>query len=294
METIEKRYWASGFSKLQMLSSVGGSFGLLAASVLTGFLPLRYVMLVLIPFIIISVLMAASITEPSKTIERRAILRSAVALKFRLLIHSFIFIRIPSTKFLREIISRYKAMSKLTILYTAMFVFYLGSAIFNTAYVPGLRQIDFSNVYIFAIIFAGYAAQSIVFKYSGKLTESKGEHYALQNSLAMRGIGYVLIGLAFLLGTGFGSVIANVMLYAVSAGLAFSVFYTASNTLLFETVGNEKPGRKLGLYSGIVGLSYLVGSLIAGYIAYYIGYAFAFVLSGLLIVASLSIFLKLA
>jgi MFS family permease len=82
-----------------------------------------------------------------------------------------------------------------------------------------------------------------------------------------------------------------VILYALTAGLAYAMFYTVSNTLLFETVGSEKPGRKLGLYSSVVGVGYLIGSLVAGYMAYYIGYSFAFIVSGLLIFLSLFIFL---
>lgn len=292
METIEKRFWASGFSKLQMLSSIGGSIGLLAASILTGFLPLRVVMLLLIPFVIIGILIAMSIKEPTKNLERRAIIRNSMALRFRLLMHNLIFIRVPGMQFMKAVFTpKHKKLDQLSVIYFGMFAFYLGSAIFNTVYVPGLRSIGFANVYVFAIIFAGYAVQSYVFNYSGKFTESKGERYALKSSLLMRAIGYVAIGAAFFLLVGLGSLIVNIILYALTAGLAYSIFYTASNTLLFETVGSDKPGRKLGLYSSIVGLSYLIGSLAAGYIAYYISYWFSFAVSGLLIFVSLFIFL---
>ena len=97
----------------------------------------------------------------------------------------------------------------------------------------------------------------------------------------MRAAGYVAIGFAFIFLTGFGSLLINVILYALTAGLAYAMFYTVSNTLLFETVGSEKPGRKLGLYSSVVGIAYFIGSLVAGYMAYYVGYSFAFIASGL-------------
>ncbi|MCL5679743.1 MAG: MFS transporter [Candidatus Marsarchaeota archaeon] len=294
METIEKRFWASGFSKLQMLSSIGGSFGLLIASVLTGFLPLRVVMLLLIPFVIIGILIAMSIQEPAKNLERRAIIKNSAALRFRLLMHNLIFIRVPGMRFMKSVfMPKRKKLNQLSVIYIGMFAFYLGSAIFNTAYVPGLRNIGFANVYVFAIIFVGYAVQSYVFNYSGRFTESKGERNALRSSLLMRAIGYVAIGAAFFVLVGVGSLVVNIILYALTAGLAYSIFYTASNTLLFENVGSEKPGRKLGLYSSIVGLSYLIGSLVAGYMAYYVSYGFSFVVSGLLIFVSLFIFLRI-
>ncbi|MEM0154576.1 MAG: MFS transporter [Methanothrix sp.] len=292
METIEKKFWASGFSRLQMLSSIGGSIGLLAASVLTGFLPLRVVMLLLIPFVIVSILIAMSIAEPVKNLERRSIIRNSMALRFRLLMHNLIFIRVPGYKFIRGIITnKHNQLSKLTVIYIGMFAFYLGSAIFNTAYVPGLREIGFANIFVFAIIFAGYAVQSYVFNYAGRFTELKGERSTLRSSLVMRAAGYVAIGFAFIFLTGLGSLLINLIFYALTAGLAYAMFYTVSNTLLFETVGSEKPGRKLGLYSSVVGVGYLIGSLVAGYIAYYIGYSVAFIASGLLIFLSLFIFL---
>lgn len=292
METIEKKLWASGFSKLQMISSIGGSIGLLLAAILSGILPLKVVMLLLIPFSILSILAATSIKDPAKKLERREIIKNRIALRFRLMLQSLIFVRVPKPKFIKSVIfGRQKKMSKLSTIYFGMFAFYLGSAIFNTVYVPGLRISGFVNFYVFAIIFAGYAVQSYVFSYAGRFTESKGERYALKNSLVTRALGYIAIGFVFLTITGYASIILNLVLYALTAGFAYSIFYTASNTLLFETIGQEKPGRKLGVYSSVVGLSYLIGALVSGYIAYYIGYWFAFAASGLLIFLSLVILL---
>jgi hypothetical protein len=41
-----------------------------------------------------------------------------------------------------------------------------------------------------------------------------------------------------------------------------------------------------------VGLGYLLGSLIAGYAAFFIGYWFAFVASGALIICSIAVFYR--
>ena len=88
------------------------------------------------------------------------------------------------------------------------------------------------------------------------------------------------------------SLALNLVVYSMTAGLAYAVFYIASSTVLFETIGTEKRGRKLGLYSSIIGLSYLFGSLFAGYASYYIGYGFSFVISGILIFCSMIVFVK--
>jgi len=294
METIEKRRWASGFSKLQMLSSVGGSLGLLIALVATGFLPLRILMLLLIPFIIASMILAFAIKKPKEVVTRREIINNRLALRIRLILHGMIFVRLPKANFIKSVFSRGSSnkLADLTIVYIALFAFYLGSGIFNTAYVPGLRYIGLLNLYIFAIIFGGYAVQTVAFHVSGKYTETIGERRTIIESLWLRAAGYLAIGLVFILASGYIDFIINLVVYAIAAGLAYSIFYTASNTLLFEEIGNEKRGRKLGVYSGLVGLGYLFGALIAGYAAYFVGYGFTFVLSGALMACSVAVFYK--
>jgi hypothetical protein len=129
METIEKRLWAQGFSKLQMLGSIGGALGLLVASVVTGFLPLRILMLILIPFTIASLIIAFAIREPQKALERREIIKNRLALRVRLMMHSLLFIRLPSPHFIKSVFAPRgaKRMQDLTLIYIALFAFYLGS-----------------------------------------------------------------------------------------------------------------------------------------------------------------------
>jgi MFS family permease len=294
METIEKKLWARGFSKLQMLGSIGGALGLLVASVVTGFLPLRILMLILIPFTIASLIIAFAIREPQKALERREIIKNRLALRVRLMMHSLLFIRLPSPHFIKSVFAPIgaKRMQDLTLVYIALFAFYLGSGIFNTAYVPGLRKVGLLNIYVFVVIFGGYAVQTMAFYLSGRYTEAKGERRTIIESLWLRAAGYIAIGLVFVLVSGYAGFIVNLLIYAMAAGLAYAVFYTASNTLLFEEIGSEKRGRKLGVYSGIVGLGYLLGSLIAGYAAFFIGYWFAFVASGALIICSIAVFYR--
>ncbi|MGC8538185.1 MAG: MFS transporter [Candidatus Micrarchaeia archaeon] len=292
METIEKKLWARGFSKLQMLGSIGGSFGLLVASVVAGFLPLRILMLMLIPFIIASLIIAFAIKEPQKAFKRREIIENRLALRVRLMMHNLLFIRLPNVHFIKSIFLPRgpKKMQDLTLLYIALFAFYLGSGIFNTAYVPGLRKIGLLNIYVFAVIFGGYAVQTIAFYLSGRYTEANGERMTIMGSLWLRAAGYIAIGLVFVLVAGYAGFIVNLLIYAITAGLAFAIFYTASNTLLFDEIGSEKRGRKLGVYSGVVGLGYLLGSVIAGYAAFFIGYWFAFAVSGALVICSIAVF----
>ncbi|MEM3359249.1 MAG: MFS transporter, partial [Metallosphaera sp.] len=72
--------------------------------------------------------------------------------------------------------------------------------------------------------------------------------------------------------------------------IAYSLFYAASNTLIFKIVGGRRQGTTLGVYSTLVGISLFLGSLLSGFISKSIGYAGNFIIAGVLLYLSASIF----
>jgi hypothetical protein len=80
----------------------------------------------------------------------------------------------------------------------------------------------------------------VAFYLSGRYTEARGEHRTIIESLWLRAAGYIAIGLVFVLVSGYAGFIVNLLIYAMAAGLAYAVFYTASNTLLFEEIGTKR------------------------------------------------------
>ena len=105
----------------------------------------------------------------------------------------------------------------------------------------------------------------------------------------VRGISYMFIGVTFLTVSNLVLLGANIILYAIAAGIAYALFYTSFNTMVFEAIGTESRSSKLGIYSGFVGLGALFGAPLAGYLSYYIGYWLAFILAGALMLAAAGI-----
>ena len=294
METNPKDRWGHGFSRLQMLSTVGVVFGYVITSFLSGFLPISYVILMLAPFAITALAFTKFIQEPKSTFPRLSILNSMLAFRSRLLSNPLIFLRIPKIVFIENRISKLlsgrmlilKKAGYIKLLYASAFVFFIGTTIFNTAYPAGLRAHGFSNFEVLSVLLVGNIVQAIMFYRSGALMEKRAKAKVAATALVFRGVGYVIIGISFVLLTNLNLLGANVILYAMAAGIAYALFYAAFNTMIFEAIGTEKRGTKLGIYSGFVGLGALVGAPLAGYLSYYLGYWFAFLVAGALILAT--------
>ncbi len=294
METNPKDRWGNGFSRLQMLSTVGVVFGYVLTSFLSGILPTSYVILMLAPFAIIALAFMPFIQEPQSTFPRISILDSILAFKSRLQSNPILFLKGRSTAFrqkgVRSLLpakpSFFKNGDQINLLYAGTFVFFIGTTIFNTAYPAGLRAQGFNNSEVLAVLLVGNIVQAIMFYESGMIMAKRQKSSVASTSLVFRGLGYILVAISFVLLTGIDLLGLNVVLYAIAAGMAYALFYATFNTMVFEAVGTEKRSTKLSVYSGFVGFGALVGAPLAGYLSYYIGYWFAFSAAGVLILCT--------
>lgn len=297
METNPKEKWASGFSRLQMFSTIGVVLGFLITSFLSGFLSLDYVILLLAPFAMAAIIFTKFIKEPKSAFPRLTIFSSILAFRSRLLSNPMIFLKIPglslitrqANKTFSGKISLFEKGQYINVLYGAVLIFYIGTTIFNTSYPAGLKASGFSNFEILAVLLVGNIAQAMTFYKSGILTERRIKAQVATSSMFARGIGYMLIGITFLTVSNMVLLGTNLILYSISAGIAYALFYTSFNTMVFEAVGTDNRSSKLGIYSGFVGLGALFGAPLAGYISYYIGYWMAFILAGVLMLAAAGI-----
>ena len=73
------------------------------------------------------------------------------------------------------------------------------------------------------------------------------------------------------------------ILFPVSSGIAYGIYYTASNTMVFNSIRGNNHGSSLGVYSAIVGVSTTVGSVVSGLVSNYLGFHSTFILAGLLL-----------
>ncbi|MDG6999241.1 MAG: hypothetical protein JRN15_09020, partial [Nitrososphaerota archaeon] len=104
--------------------------------------------------------------------------------------------------------------------------------------------------------------------------------------LALRSCCYAALGASVLFLPGLDYIAPSLIFYPIGAGIAFATYYTASNTMIFNSLGPRSQGSSLGVYSALVGLSTMVGSLISGFTSYFLGYDTTFVLAALCLAAS--------
>jgi len=90
---------------------------------------------------------------------------------------------------------------------------------------------------------------------------------------------YVGIGVLAYLASGLPYLGGTLVLYPIAGGLAFAVYYTSSNTMIFNTLGAKNQGSRLGVYSALVGVATMIGSFVSGYVSFYFGFLATFALA---------------
>lgn len=176
--------------------------------------------------------------------------------------------------------------TELTIIYEAIFVFSLGSGLFNTAYPAGLNQLGMSQSNVFVVLLAGMAIQVAAFYMLGRREMKEKYIPAIVNSLSLRSASYIIIGAVFLFYSKIGALITGLIFYPLASGIAYAIYYTASNTLVFDSLKGAGRGSALGAYTALMGVGTFLGALISGYCSFYLGYWVTFIVGGILILGS--------
>jgi MFS family permease len=282
METQPKPRWASAFATFSMISSVGTTLGLLLGIAWSGFLPIS---LLVVPLSALSlssaVLSILLIKEPALTFEREIIVLQRRSLQQRLLAIPLIFMRIPNLVDFKSVFKgiRSTLTRQLPLLYLSIFVFYVASGLFNTSFVPSLRGAGLSASEVFLVSMLANIAQTVSFAFAGPYVEGRDLRKAAVAGLAVRLSCYAGIGILAGFTPGIDYLGGNVILYPIAGGLAFAIYYTASNTMIFSTLGAKNQGSRLGVYSALVGVATMIGSFASGYISFYLGFTETFVLA---------------
>ena len=297
MEHAKEKKWGHNFALLQFISGMGSTAGLAVAFMVTGVANgiggLLYLIVILSAASFASIFFAlALLREPKRIEDRKSVLNNFHAFMARMRIYPLIFLRVPRVSSFAKVFAIFNdGKSKyLFAMYMAAVVFYFGTSVFNTQYPVGLKQAGLGESSVFAIILVGSIVQVLAFYYYDKIVNRKERKGLITYSLLARGCGYLLIGIAFLF---FGRSIisgASFILYPLSAGLAYAIYYTVSNILLFEAVGGKKKGVTLGVYSSIVSIGSFGGAIASGYLSIAFGYGSVFIIAGALIAACVLIY----
>jgi MFS family permease len=296
METEDKGKWAGAFAKLSMMSSVGNVAGLVFSTLWPAQLPL---ILLSVPFGVSTLVSAGlaivTITEPSFEFERETVAFRRPSFFSRLLALPVFFLTVPRASDFRRVFRglRSSLTSYVPLFYISTVFFYLSSGLFNTSFVPAMAKFSLSHGEVFAVILAGMAVQTLAFRGAGRYVSSRSLVATSAQGLLLRGWSYVALGAFAVLLTGPLFIIPAVVIYPIAAGVAFAIYYTSSNTMMFNTVQRKNPGAALGVYSAVVGIAAMSGSLASGFISVYLGFYTTFVLSGILLFVAVGIVARL-
>lgn len=288
METQPKSKWASTFSRFSMASSTGITFGLLLGVGWADFLPLDLLVVPLAAFSLVSAaLSVVMIKEPAFLFEGEIIAMVRRSFYYGLLVVPTLFLRIPRLFDFRRAFKglghqlRYELTRDTQVLYLSIFAFYAASGIFNTSLVPSLYEAHISESQIFLVNLVAMGVQGISFHYAGPYIERRNLRTTAVVGLVLRSVCYTMIGITALIVSGLLYLGANLVLYTLAAGVAFALYYSASNIMVFHTLGQTGQGSKLGVYSALVGIASTIGSFISGFTSFYLGYSTTFILAGI-------------
>ncbi len=289
METEQKPKWASAFAKFSMFSSVGQTLGLLLGMVWSFYVSLEYLVIPLAVLSLISAGLAAFlIKEPQMVFERQVLVMNKQSFFHRLRHLPYLFLKFPDLNDFKGVFRslRHELTRHTPLLYLAIFAFFLSSGIFNTSLVPALEANDISNLLIFSVIMLGMIVQIVSFRYAGPYTERKSPIKAAIGGLTLRIVGYGTLGVFAYLFTGLWFLVPVLIFYPLASGIAYSIYYTASNTLVFNSLSPRRNGSALGVYSALVGVATMIGSFASGFSSFYLGFYFTFLVSAVCLIFS--------
>ena len=290
METQRKKKWANSFARLSMVTSIGQTAGLILSMIWTSIYQLSYLVIALAVLSLVSAALSQiMIKEPAIAFERQVIAMTKVSLFERLKMVPHFFLKVPRLNDFKHTYRtlRYDLTRQISVIYLSIFGFYIASGLFNTSLIPSLQANQISSFLIFLVTTIGMLIQIVSFKYAGAYIEKLSLAKASIVGLALRAVAYGVLGVFAFIVSGIWYFVAVIIFYPLAAGVAYSIYYTASNTMVFNTLGHMGQGSSLGVYSAFVGIAMMSGSLISGFTSFYVGYSATFILSSAFLAISL-------
>ena len=282
METEHKQKWATAFARFSMITSIGNTVGLMLSVVSGFFFSLSYLVLLLAILTLVSAVLAVlMIQEPSVIFEEGAIVLNKPSFLQRLRADPFFFLRVPRLSDFRRVFRNLKneLTRQMPILYFSIFMFYFASGLFNTSIVASLQANSLSSFLIFLVMTVMMLAQIVAFKYSGPYTEKRSLVKTSVEGLVLRSACYGVLGVSLYIISGVRFLIPVLIFYPLGAGVAFALYYTASNTMVFNALSGARQGQSLGVYSALVGIANLAGSAVSGFTSFFLGFSTTFILA---------------
>lgn len=294
MESVSNNQWSRLFTQISIITSVGSLTAFLVGSIWDTFFDLR-------PYFIFCAIVSAIATTLSfwvsskSTIERHTIVHSIYGIRHIFDHHrlnfQFIFTKIPHLHDFKPIITIFqrKMSHEIGILFLTNFLFYFGSNIYFTAFIPFLKKFDFTNSQVFLVYMIQTAMLLAIFFFVPRLISRITEERATQISYLPRVLGIIITASIIPSMTGINSLLVAMISSCVMVS-AFSIFSVSNSIILFKSIPKGFEGTYLGVNSFMTGVGIFLGALTAGYVSNAISYSVAFAIAVCIILASLIMF----
>ena len=294
MESVSNNQWSRLFTQISIITSFGSLTAFLVGSIWDVFFDLR-------PYFLFCAIVSAtaiglSIGVGSKsTIERHTIVHSIHGIRHIFdhtrLNFQFIFTKIPHPHDFKPIISIFqrKMSHEIGILFLTNFLFYFGSNIFFTAFIPFLKKFDFTNSEVFLVYMIQTMVLLTIFFFVPRLISMITEERATQISYLPRVLGIIIAASLIPSMIGINSLLMAVISSCLMVS-AFSIFSVSNSIIIFKAIPKGFEGTYLGVNSFMTGIGIFLGALTAGYVSNAISYSAAFTIAVSIILSSLVMF----
>jgi len=294
MESVSNNQWSRLFTQISIITSFGSLTAFLVGSIWDVFFDLR-------PYFLFCAIVSAtaiglSIGVGSKsTIERHTIVHSIHGIRHIFdhtrLNFQLIFTKIPHPHDFKPIISIFqrKMSHEIGILFLTNFLFYFGSNIFFTAFIPFLKKFDFTNSEVFLVYMIQTMVLLTIFFFVPRLISMITEERATQISYLPRVLGIIIAASLIPSMIGINSLLMAVISSCLMVS-AFSIFSVSNSIIIFKAIPKGFEGTYLGVNSFMTGIGIFLGALTAGYVSNAISYSAAFTIAVSIILSSLVMF----
>jgi MFS family permease len=289
METEQKPKWASAFAKFSMIASIGQTIGLILGIIWSFYFPLVLLVIILAVSSLVSAGLATIlIKEPKVAFERQVLAMHKSSFFHRLRNSPYLFLRIPALADFKRIFRnlRHDLLRNTALLYLSIFGFFLSAGLFNTSLVPALDANGLSGLFIFLVILLGLIVQIVSFRFAGRYIEEKSPVKSATAGLLLRAVAYGLMGIFAYFLTGFWFLFPILIFYPLASGIAYSIYYTASNTMVFNSLSQRHNGSHLAVFSAFAGVATMAGSFSSGFLSFYWGFYATFIISAVCLIIS--------
>ncbi|MBL7001386.1 MAG: MFS transporter [Nitrosopumilus sp.] len=294
MESVSNNQWGVLFSRIQIIASFGSLLAFLVGVLWDSFFDLRPYFI----FCAVSSTIAAILSmtvEKKSFLERETLVHSIYGLKhifnYNRYHFQIVYQKVPQIHDFKHIISIFKGnvSHEIGILFFANFLFYFGSNVYFTAFIPFLKKYEFTDSQVFLVYMIQTITLLAIFFLVPKLIAKISEERATQLAYIPRILGILIAATIFPQMVGVDSFVAAVISSCLMVA-AFSIYSTANSLILFKTIPRGFEGTYLGVNSFMIGLGIFFGSLTAGLISNAISYSVSFGVAAVLILLSLLMF----